>query len=103
MPSGSREAAAISSILPIMRFDLQSLFPQFDIRGERTASDWRFEFTPKDPAGAGALGTITVSGTGDDVRHLEFRRSDRRRIEIDVKDSRAGVIFTAGELRQFFR
>jgi hypothetical protein len=103
MPSDSHQAGAISSLLPIMRFDLAALFPKFDIMAQRTGPDWRFEFTSKDPQAASALGVITVVGTGEDVRHLEFKRSEHQRIEIEVEGTRSGVVFTASELRQFFR
>lgn len=103
MPADSRQAGAISSLLPIMRFDLASLFPRFDIRAERTGDDWRFEFSPRDPATASALGKITVVGTKEDVRHLEFKHSERQRIEIEVEGTRSGVVFTPAELRDFFR
>jgi hypothetical protein len=103
MPADSRQAGAIASLLPIMRFDLPALFPRFDIRAQRMGPDWRFEFSSKDPVAAEALGLITVVGTGDDVRHLQFKRSERQRIEIDVEGTRAGTAFTAEELRQFFR
>ena len=103
MAPGAREAGAISSLLPIMRFDMPALLPLFTIRALRTDQGWQFEFTPSDPSVSGSLGTITVLGTGTDVRHLEFRRSASQRVEIDVGETRSGVAFTASEQAQFFR
>jgi hypothetical protein len=103
MPSGSRQGGAIASLLPIMSFDMKALFPQFDIRAQRTGMDWAFEFAPRDPQTASSLGTITVSGTGSQVRHLEFRRSQRQRIEIETQETRSGFSFTPGELASYFR
>jgi hypothetical protein len=103
MPADSHQAGAISSLLPIMRFDLAALFPRFNILAQRTGPDWRFEFTSKDPQAASALGVITVVGTGENVRHLEFRRSEHQRIEIEVEGTRSGVSFTQDDLRQYFR
>jgi hypothetical protein len=103
MPEGSREAGAIASLLPIMRFDLPALFPRFEIRAQRTGPDWKFEFTPRDPEAASSLGAITVAGSGQDVRHLQFRRSASQRIEIDVGQGQSGLVFTADELRKFYR
>jgi hypothetical protein len=103
LPSGDRETGAIGSLLPIMRFDLPALYPRFVIRARRTGGDWSFEFTPREPAGASALGTIAVAGADSEVRHLEFRRSASQRVEIDVSDTRTGAPFSAADLRQFFR
>ena len=94
LPSGSRETGAIASLLPIMRFDLAALYPRFAIRARRTGPDWVFEFTPHDSDVAGSLGTISVGGTGSDVRHLEFKRSSSQRIEIEVGETRTGVLLS---------
>lgn len=102
-PSGSRETGAVLSLLPILKFDMAALYPQFVVRASRSGADWRFEFTPKDAAIAGALGAITVGGTGSDVRSLEFKRSSSLRIEIEVGPNRTGTPFSASELKQFFR
>jgi hypothetical protein len=101
--AASREGGAIASLLPIMRFDLPALFPRFVIRAFRGPNGWQFEFTPRDADAAGSLGSITVAGSGTDVSHLEFRRSASQRVEIDVTDTRTGVVFTPAELARFFR
>jgi hypothetical protein len=103
MAAGSREAGAVASLLPIMRFDLAALFPRFTVRARRTDAGWEFEFTPRDPDAAGSLGVITVAGGGTDVRHLAFRRSASQAVDIAVGDTRTGVTFTAAELARFFR
>jgi hypothetical protein len=103
MASASREAGAVASLLPIMRFDLPALFPLFTIKVFGTGPDWRFEFSPRDPGAADSLGTVIVLGAGTDVRHLEFRKSDSQRVEIEVGATRSGVLFTPGELARFFR
>ena len=72
-------------------------------RTRRSGDTWRFEFTPKDPEAAKALGLITVVGTGTAVRHLQFRHSANQRVDIDVEDPRSGVAFNPAELAQFFR
>jgi hypothetical protein len=99
----SKEGGAIASLLPIMRFDLPALFPRFTIRASRTGEAWQFEFTPRDAAAAGSLGSITIAGSGTEVRHLEFRRSASQRVEIDVGSTRDGAVFTPAEQAKFFR
>ncbi len=101
--AASREGGAIASLLPIMRFDLPALFPRFVIRAQRTDGGWQFEFTPRDPEAASSLGSITLAGSGTEVRHLEFRRSASQRVEIDVGETRPGTAFTPAERAQFFR
>jgi len=103
MPSGSRESGAIASLVPIMRFDLLSLYPRFVIHARRLGPDWALVFTPRDQAVAQALGEILVRGSGSDVHRLEFRRSASQRVEIDVGEARTGGVFGADELRRFFR
>jgi hypothetical protein len=103
VPSGSRETGAVLSLLPILQFNMAALYPRFVVRASRTGEDWRFEFTPKDAGDAGALGAITVGGTGSDVHYLEFKRSSSLRIEIEVGANRTGTPFSAGDLKQFFR
>jgi hypothetical protein len=101
--AASREGGAIASLLPIMRFDLPALFPRFVIVAQRTDAGWQFQFTPRDPAAESSLGSITLSGSGTEVRHLEFKRSASQRVEIDVGETRPGTTFTAAEQAQFFR
>jgi len=103
LPSESREAGAIASLLSIMRFDLAALYPRFIIHAFRTESGWGFRFTPRDPEVARSLGEITVEGSGSQVRHLEFKMSSSQRVEIDVGENRSGTPFAPAELRQFFR
>lgn len=103
MPAGSREAGAVASLLPIMRFDLPALYPKFIIRFRQTGADWLFEFTPRKPGIGNSLGSVTVAGTGTDVRHLEFRQSASQRVEIDVGETRTGANFTPADIAMFFR
>jgi hypothetical protein len=101
--AGSHEGGAISSLLPIMRFDMPALLPKYTILASRGAADWRFEFTAKNVDADPGLGRITVVGSGTDVRHLQFWHAENQRVDIDVEDPRGGVTFTPAELKQYFR
>ncbi|HMD59905.1 MAG TPA: outer membrane lipoprotein carrier protein LolA [Opitutaceae bacterium] len=103
LPSGPRGTGAMAALLPIMRFDLQALYPRFLIRACRSGAEWRFDFTPRDQETARSLGAISVRGSDSDVRRLEFRRSSSQRVEIEVGETRTGVAFSPAELKQFFR
>jgi hypothetical protein len=101
--AGSHEGGAISSLLPIMRFDMAALLPKFTIRASRSGADWRFEFTAKNADADPGLGRITVVGSGTDVRHLQFWHAENQRVDIDVEDPRGGLTFTPAEVKQYFR
>jgi hypothetical protein len=103
MPPGSREAGAVASLLPIMRFDLPELLPAFDIRARGNSAGWTFEFTPRGPGATQGLGSILVGGSGSTVTRLEFKRSATQRVEIEVGTTETGVTFAPDELRRFFR
>jgi hypothetical protein len=103
VPAGSRESGALASLLPVMRFDLAALAPHFDVVASGDPTDWSFAFTPKDDSAARSLGTIVVHGKATEVTRIEFRRSSAQRIEIEVGETSAGVVFTRAEVRQFFR
>ena len=103
LAAGSREGGAVASLLPVMSFDLPALYPTFAIRFLRTGADWRFEFTPKDSGAARALGTITVAGSGSEVRHLEFRRSAPRGSRSMSARRGSGATFSPAELATYFR
>jgi hypothetical protein len=103
MPPGSREAGAVASLLPIMRFDLPALLPAFDIRARGNSAGWTFEFAPRGPGATQGLGSILVGGSGTTVTRLEFKRSASQRVEIDVGTTETGVTFGADELRRSFR
>jgi hypothetical protein len=101
--AGSHEGGAISSLLPIMRFDMAALLPKFTIRASRSGADWRFEFTAKNADADPGLGRITVVGSGTAVRHLQFWHAENQRVDIDVEDPRGGLTFTPAEVKQYFR
>jgi hypothetical protein len=101
--AASREGGAIASLLPIMRFDLPALFPRFVIRVRKSDLGWQFEFTPRDADAATSLGAITLAGAGNEVSHLEFKRSDSQRVEIEVGKTQTGVVFTPTEQAKYFR
>ena len=103
MPPGSREAGAVASLLPIMRFDLPALLPAFDVRARGNAAGWTFEFTPRESGASQGMGSILVGGSGSTVTRLEFKRSATQRVEIDVGTTETGVTFGADELHRFFR
>lgn len=102
-PTGSHESDAVAALLPIMRFNLPALRDSFGIRGIRTGDTWTLTFTPRDPGLADTLGEISVGGAGNEVRHLEFKRSPSQRIEIEISQTTAGAVFGPKELAGYFR
>ena len=103
IPNDPRATAATSALLPILRFDEAELTGRFQLRAAGNPTNWRFDFVPLDPALARLLGDVSVSGQGEVVRTIEFRRSAKQHIEIEIGKTSTGVNFTADELRRFFR
>ena len=63
----------------------------------------RLEFVARDPGLVRILGTVVVSGEDTSVRLLEFRHSQKERVEIVIDSVRTGVIFTPEEAQRYFR
>jgi len=90
-------------LLHILRFDLAALHRLFEIRGRREAAGWRLEFTARSPELDRAVGRVTVDGVDAGVRRLEFSRGPKQRVEVEIRETRTGVTFTADELTKYFR
>lgn len=103
--SDPRARGATSALLQVMRFDPNVLERDFAAYGARDGIAWQVAFEPKPEAAARdiSLGRIIVRGQEDAVLLIEFRRSDRQRIEIHVGPTRTGVTFSAAELATWFR
>jgi len=102
-PADPRAGAANEALLHILRFDIASLAPSFELYGSRTDRAWTLALVPRAEELRRTLGAIVVSGEADLVRRIELRRSAVQRVEILVGDPRPPAPFTADELRRFFR
>ncbi len=103
MAADPRSPRIDAALLPVLRFDLPALLQLFSLRAARDGDDWRLDFAPRTPALARTLSTLTVEGTGERVRRLEFRRSAKQRVEVLIGETRTGVTFSADEVKRFFR
>ncbi len=103
LPDDPRAQAATRALLHVMRFELSALAENFAIYAARDGADWRFTFEPLPGPLADVLQTITVTGRDALVRTIEMRKSADERVEIQVGETRTGVIFNARELTRFFR
>jgi hypothetical protein len=103
VPADSRETGAIASLLPIMRFDLDALYPRFFVRAYHEGAGWRFTFTPRNADFGRSLGEISISGTGTTVTHIEFRHSSSTRVEIDDSETAGSAPLSEAELKRYFR
>ena len=101
--AGTRDAGLVAALLPVMRFDEENLFKNFVIHAARDAADWRFDFVPRDEKLAAALGSITVTGAGTQIKHLAFNASPKVRVEVTVGETKTGVTFSPDDLQKFFR
>jgi hypothetical protein len=101
--AGSRDAGLVAALLPVMRFDEESLFKNFTVHAARDGADWRFDFVPRDEKLTAALGSITITGAGAEIRRLAFHASPKVRVEVIVGETKTGVTFTPGDLQKYFR
>jgi hypothetical protein len=103
LPADPRAAALNAALGPILRFDLVELARQFALHGARDSADWRLDLVPLDATLEHALGRVTIFGRENEVRRLEFRQSEKQRVEIEIVSTETGVIFTGAVLQRYFR
>jgi len=102
-PADPRAAAANDALLHILRFDFGVLEKDFELYGQRNGAAWTIALVPRTESQRRTIGRITVSGETATVRQIELRRSARQRIEISIDPPRPAAVFTAEELKRFFR
>jgi hypothetical protein len=92
-----------TALVSVLRFDLPALQKSFVMYGQHDGSAWRLGFVPRDPALAGTIGTLLVSGGGTRLDRIDMTKSDGQRIEILISGTREGVIFPGDVIQRFFR
>jgi outer membrane lipoprotein-sorting protein len=102
-PTDSRAQAATSALVSVLRFNVAALQQEFAMYGQRAGETWMLAFVPRDAAVSALLGTILVSGEATTLARIEMIKSPTQRIEINVSDTREGVLFTGDTLRRYFR
>lgn len=102
-PDDSRARAATSAMVHVLRFDLAALQKEFAVHGRRDGDTWSLAFVSRDAAFANLLGVLVVSGEKLELRKIEMIKSANQRIEIAIKETTEGVLFTGDTLRRFFR
>ena len=102
-PSDRRADTATSALFDILRFDLPALARDFVIHGLRDGDAWALGFVPRDSGNAELLGSIVVHGEGPRLERIAMIKSDTQRIDIEIGETRDDVVFSAEELRRYFR
>jgi len=102
-PNDAKVSDLIRSVLTIMEMDLEQLRQTYQLHGVRKEADWRLDFEPRNKELAKTLGTITVFGAQEDVKHLVFRRGSTARVEIFITATRSVQAFNADERKRYFR
>ncbi|HEY1111444.1 MAG TPA: outer membrane lipoprotein carrier protein LolA [Opitutaceae bacterium] len=102
-PDDSRARIATSAMVHVLRFDLPALQKEFVVHGRRDGEAWSLAFVPRDATFANLLGVLVVSGEKLELRKIEMIKSANQRIEIAIKETSEGVLFTGDTLRRFFR
>jgi hypothetical protein len=100
-PADRRAQAATAALGAVLRFDPAELSRDFVLSGDRTAGNWTLTLTPRDPALAGSLHSIVVTGSQTHLGRIELNAG--LRIEIILGPAAEGVAFPAAELARYFR
>jgi outer membrane lipoprotein-sorting protein len=103
VPADSRAQAATGTLVDVLRFNLPQLQKNFELRGRHDASGWTLTLAPRDPALAGGLTSLVVSGEGGRLRKIELINSPMQRIEILIGETHEDVVFPADVLARYFR
>lgn len=103
MPSDPRAVSIEQALLPALRFDLPAIRTYFVIHAARDGDDWRLDLEPKDSKLHRTMGNLMIEGHGATVKQLEFRRSAKQRVVIEILSTREGEPFSADELKRYFR
>jgi len=100
-PADSRGQAATAALGAVMRFDPAELARDFELAGDRQGGAWTLTLTPRDPALAGSLRSIVVSGSQGHLGRIELNAG--LRIEIILGSAIDGPVFPAADLARYFR
>lgn len=103
VPSDPQVTALNSALLPVLQFDQAEILRRFEILAARDGDDWRLDFVPRDPTLARTLGRLITWGRGDRLERIEFRRSEKQRVEIVIETAERNVTFSEADLTRFFR
>ena len=77
--------AFVESIRSTLSGNRRALEQDYALRLEGEAQRWVLTLVPSDPAIAGLLKRITVSGARNQVRHIEYLQADGDRSEISIE------------------
>lgn len=102
-PTDARAQAASSALVKILRFDMAALQEDFAVYGRRDGASWFLAFSPQDATLANLIGTVLVTGEAAAVSTIDMIKSPTQRIEISIRETREGLLFTGDTLRRFFR
>jgi hypothetical protein len=103
MPADPRAAAANDALLHVLRFDFAALEKDFELYGQREGARWTLALVPRTETLRRSVGRITVLGEATAIRHIEIRRTPTQAIDISIASPRPAAVFTADELKRFFR
>ncbi len=102
LPRRSETFAPLASLEAVLRFDVEQLAQQFDLRGERTSPNWALYLTPRGgPPEAPA--EIVVEGVEQRIARIKIQRDGADQLEIRILESRENVTLPPDEMARFFR
>lgn len=102
-PIDRRARGTHDALLHILRLDLFALEKEFEIYGHRDGAAWSLRLVARHEEMRQSIGVITVAGEDTAVRRIELRHSPRQYIEILNEPPHETTVFTADEVKRYFR
>lgn len=102
-PADPRATATTDALRHILRFEFAALEPDFELYGRRDGAGWSLALVPRTETLRRSIGRITVTGTATAIRRIELRRTAKQVVEILIAPPRPPAVFTAEELKTYFR
>lgn len=77
--------AFVESVRSTLNGNRRALEKHYRLELKGVASDWTLVLLPVEPAVLALVERITVTGQGDQVRHIEYLQADGDRSELDIE------------------
>lgn len=102
-PDKAEVSGLVRSMLALMTLDLDVLAKDFELRAKQEGAVWHLELRPREGKETGGFTAFNVQGAEAGITRLVFWRGERNRIEIQIGETRRGLVFEGPEKERYFR